>query len=415
MPLWPNLSNVSADHSTHYLMLRILALTHTDASESCTFVRTLTPLQELQREGYIEYALVHAMPWNVATIRRTLSTVDEWDIIWMARPRHYFTLPILREARRLGKPVLIDLDDWLLDVPSEHGDADFFRTRPRRETIRTALRAADGITASTEVIAEYCKALGVDVHVLPNAVDCELFTKLPRGEEPLTIAFCGSPSHYEDVPLIAPALNQVLRDHLNDVRVVSVGCPIPGLQGLAGYTHHEFVAATEYPRLLSDLRVDIGLAPLQDTYFNRAKSDVKYLEYAATGAATIASSVAPYRTSIREDRGVLVNENTQDAWSAAIFALIAHRDLRQRVSANAYKWVRDERSIEATSNKWLTLFQGYADDKMLYGAPGAIQLTPGLFERALANIVIREAPYDIKQIYLKLLQGAISTARRSLR
>lgn len=386
--------------------LRILALTHTSVSESCTFVRMLTPLQSLQDKGQVEYDLRHLMPWNVAAIRDTIRTLDKWDILWISRPRHYFMLPIIKAARHLGKPVLVDIDDWLLDVPIGHVDADFYRTRPRRETIRVALRAADCITTSTQVIAEYCMALGVRVHVLPNAVDCQQFTKESRREGPLTIAFCGTPSHHEDVPLIASGLQQALHDHAGKVRVVTVGCLIPGLQGQAGYTHHDFVVATEYPRLLSDLRIDIGLAPLQDTPFNRAKSDVKYLEYSATGAATIASPVAPYQSTIREDCGLIVDANTTEAWSTAISCLIDQDERRQRLASNAYEWVRDERSVDAAANKWHKLFRSYADDPTPQTSPGVNQLTSGRFERMMVNIAIRQTPYDAQQLLSRLTQKA---------
>lgn len=386
--------------------LRVLALTHTAISESCTFVRSLTPLQALRSMGLVEYELLHLMPWNVGAIRHTLRTLDQWDLIWISRPRHYFMLPIIRAARQLSKPVLVDIDDWLLDVPADHVDADFYRMRPRRETIRTALRAADAITTSTHVIADRCAALGTRVHILPNAIDTTQFVRLPRAEHaPLAVAFCGTPSHQDDVPLIAPALRRLLSERQDRVRVISVGCPIPDLAGAEGYTHHDFIDAPLYPRFLSELRIDVGLAPLQDTLFNAAKSDIKYLEYAATGAATIASPVTPYLAAIRPDRGVIVDANTPALWTAALHDMIAEAPGREHLAARAYEWVRAERSIEVTAMKWYTLFRQYVDEPGMRTAPGTRQLDPGVFERVMVNIMVRQTPYDMRQLQRRFIES----------
>ncbi len=380
--------------------LRILAIANSPASEPCTFARVITPLNALQREGRVEYGFAHLMPWNVAATRHIVRHMRDWDLVWLTRPQQYVVLPIIRAARRQGKPVLVDIDDWLLDIPADHPHAAFFRPRPRQEIIRTALRSADAITTSTPVIAEHCKRLGLRVHVLPNAVDCAQFVRQPCSDrDVLTLAFCGTMSHHADVSLIAPALRQALHTHEGRVRVVSVGCPIPDVQGLADYTHHDFVPATDYPRLLSDLRVDIGLAPLHDTPFDRAKSDIKYLEYSAVGATTIASDVTPYQASIRDDRGVLVTPNTPEEWTAVILRMIEDTRLRQRLATSAYEWVRRERSIEATASRWHTIFRDYADGRISSPAPGTRQLDSGYYERVLFNIMLRQLPYNAQQMH----------------
>jgi glycosyltransferase involved in cell wall biosynthesis len=395
--------------------LRVLALSHTGPDDCCTFVRIATPLRALLDGGQIEPTIQQLVPWDVAAIRRTLRNLRQWDLIWISRPRHYFMLPVIRAARCLGKPLLVDIDDWLLDVPSQHVDAQFYRTRPCRETVRLALRSADAITTSTPVIAEYGAALGVPTHVLLNAVDCTQFTRRPCRKGPITIAFCGTPSHYDDVRLIVPALRRVLTNQPGHVRVVAVGCPIPELQHLQGYTYQEFVPATEYPRLLSGLGVDIGLAPLQDTFFNRAKSDVKYLEYSATGAATIASPVAPYLASVHENRGIVVHENTPAAWSAAIVRLIEDTELRERLAANAYEWVRSERSIEATAHKWCALFQEYVRRDVAHVPPGAPQLSPEQFARVMVNIVARQIFLDLQRSPERFARDMLAIVVREIR
>jgi O-antigen biosynthesis protein len=395
--------------------LRVLALSHTSAEEGCTFVRLATPLRALQAGGQIEPAIQQLVPWDVATLRRTLRMLQQCDLVWIARPRHYFMLPIIREARRLGKPLLVDIDDWLLDIPSQHVDARFYRMRPCRETIRLALRAADAITTSTPVIAGYGATLGVPTHVLLNAVDCTQFTRPPRRQGPITIAFCGSPSHYDDVPLIVPALRRVLHDQSGHVRVVAVGCSIPELQNVHGYTYHQVVPATQYPRLLSELGADIGLAPLQDTYFNRAKSDVKYLEYSATGAATIASPVTPYLASVHETRGIVVHENTPEAWSTAIVRLVADTELRQRLATNAYEWVRRERSIEAAAGQWSAIFHEYVGRDVAHMPPGVRQLSPERFARVMVNIVARQILHDVQRSPAQFACVMVSIVVREMR
>lgn len=387
--------------------LRILALTITDATEGCTFARLITPLQTLKAQGKVEYELRSFSPTRATSFRSTLRELPRWDVIWVQRPHHYTALLFMREAQRLGKPVLIDVDDWILDLPLVAPDAALV-TRSCRETIRLAFRAATAVTVSTQVIADRCASFGAVAHVLPNAVDCLQFTQEPRSSEHgvLTIAFCGSISHRDDISLITPALRALLLAANPRVKVVSVGCHLPQLQGLQGYIHYAPVAATEYPRLLSQLRVDVGLAPLYDNAFTRAKSDIKYLEYSATGAATLASPVAPYTESMRAERGIIVDENTPEAWSLAIQRMVDEVDLRRTIAANAYAWVLNERSATALANRWYSLFQRYAETHRDFGAPYGQRLSSTPSNHALANIVLHELPHDAMQVRRVLVQGA---------
>ena len=48
---------------------------------------------------------------------------------------------------------------------------------------------------------------------------------------------------------------------------------------------------------------DIGIAPLADSAFNRSKSAIKTLDYAALGLAVLASDVPAYRGSIADRAG----------------------------------------------------------------------------------------------------------------
>jgi len=378
--------------------LRVLALTQTPPAEGCTWARILTPLEHLAAEGRVEFNHNYksVSPWwikNPSAMLQLLQDLPNWDVVWISRPFFYITLPFIREARQHAKPILADLDDWLLDVPIGHGKAAAIRHPALQRTLRTALRAVDAITVSTQMIADRCDAMGLRAHVLPNALDCSPFTREPRDDKVITIAFCGTKTHANDILLAAPVLRKMLLYYGERIRVVSLGCPIQGLHGVEGYTHYDQVAASDYARFISGLHIDIGLAPLEDSPFNRAKSDIKYLEYSAVGAATIASPIPPYAGSIQEDRGMLVGANTEDAWMTGIRQLVDDTELRQQVSANAYNWVRRERSIEEAASSWYNLFRDYADGRIARGAPAEVQMSAGYFERAMANSIVGELSF----------------------
>ena len=87
------------------------------------------------------------------------------------------------------------------------------------------------------------------------------------------------------------------------------------------YEFQPHVAASEYAATLCELRLDIGIAPLADTAFNRNKSSIKYYEYGMSGAVTVASNVLPYSAEVP-----ILYDNTRNAWKERI-ADLAHCDL----------------------------------------------------------------------------------------
>ena len=92
---------------------------------------------------------------------------------------------------------------------------------------------------------------------------------------------------------------------------------------------------------------DIGLAPLADTAFNRCKSAIKTLDYAALGLAVVASDVAAYRGSLADGPGGMLAANRPDAWFAALSRLVRDAELRRGLARGAMDGVRRERHARA--------------------------------------------------------------------
>ncbi len=97
----------------------------------------------------------------------------------------------------------------------------------------------------------------------------------------------------------------------------------------------------EYPICLDRLGFDIALAPLADSEFNKSRSALKFWEYSAAGAVSVASNLEPYASAIQNGSTGLVVDNQTESWAQAISKLIRSHDLRRQLLESA------RRSVEA--------------------------------------------------------------------
>jgi glycosyltransferase involved in cell wall biosynthesis len=95
----------------------------------------------------------------------------------------------------------------------------------------------------------------------------------------------------------------------------------------------------------------IGLAPLSAIQFNRSKSNLKFLEYTAYNAVTVASDFGPYKNTIEDGvTGVLVSDNRD--WYDKVRELLDDEDLYNTILANAKKLVKENFDISKNYVLW---------------------------------------------------------------
>jgi hypothetical protein len=142
---------------------------------------------------------------------------------------------------------------------------------------------------------------------------------------------------------IVEVLQRLLDTH-SDLRVVTVGLRLP-----LHSARYEFRPKVPFGQLLPAMAdFDIGIAPLADTPFNHARSDIKLKEYSAVGAAWLASPIGAYRDAGSREGGQLVGE---EGWFAALHGLIRSRFKRHRLSRQALRWARSQ-AIAHFASQW---------------------------------------------------------------
>lgn len=92
---------------------------------------------------------------------------------------------------------------------------------------------------------------------------------------------------------------------------------------------------TSYRSYVDAARGDIGLAPLRDTAFNRARSYVKYLEIVRHGGVGVFADSPPYAAVVRHGENGLLLPMDKARWIDGIVGLASNDDAREAMRRRA--------------------------------------------------------------------------------
>lgn len=306
--------------------------------------RAVMPMEELGRRGHVvgtaEVVGMRGLP--------SVAECSGFDVVYVWQMSHEPVRRLVRGLKANGVPVIWDSDDDITAVPKQaQGYGDFKGVRGRRiwSDTQKMIRAVDAITTPSPVLARAFADAGQEhVRVIENHVP---LVGSPRGvdRDEVVVGWVAMSEHGVDVEQLGlrETLTRVL-DARPAIRVESIGIALD-----LDPTRYRRTKPVEY-RFLPDLvqRFDIGLAPLVDIRFNRARSNVKVKEYAMLGVPWLASEVEPY-VGLGEDEGGRVIDN--DRWFEEIVRLADDRKARKRLSRNGIKWARTQ-TISANAGEW---------------------------------------------------------------
>lgn len=274
------------------------------------------------------------------------------DVAVFPRPIFFEVMDAYREY---GARILVEMDDNYDAIPSTHpGYEAIGRGSAAYAMNQLCMKEADFFTFSTQYLADSLNGHGKPYRIIENGWDdASPFWGVPSLERPITIGWGGTITHREDFRVVYPALLQVLEDR-PDTRIFIAGDPVIYNKFKAlEYNRKKFLPAgpySDWPIFMSQL--DIGLAPLLDTEFNRCKSDVKIIEYMAGKTPYIASDVGPYRSYHEREAmpgGLLVRD---DEWYDQIIRLVDNEQERKSLGKIGQAVVR-KRAMSRLALKYI--------------------------------------------------------------
>jgi len=226
-----------------------------------------------------------------------------------------------------------DDDLWSIDPTNERAARVF--TPALLRAVEHCAKTAHLVTVSTEPLAEVMREFNPNVIVLPNHIDGALLDMQRPRRDRVTVGWTGGDSHKRDWLAAAPSIRRFLNRN-PDVDLHMIGADYRREGRLRGrwtgwiQKHRDYYAAIDF---------DIGLAPLVPTIFNRSKSHIKALEYAALGIPVIASDVGPYRDFVIDGvTGFLVRRDHE--WEQRLRELTQDHAMREEMGLKAREHAR---------------------------------------------------------------------------
>lgn len=228
------------------------------------------------------------------------------------------------------KPVVMELDDDFTAVDPDNPG--YIGTAPGsmgQDVGAMQLNLSDAIIVSTEHLKN--KYNFGNTYVLPNGVVPSEWAALkkPKPHSKVRIGWEGGAAHGRSLTMIADAIDEIALMFPKKVEFVFMGGYLDWMSDK--YTCIKATSIDKFPQALRDLGLDIGIAPLKDSEFNRAKSNLRWLQYSMLGIPTIASNVGPYKSII----GFKANE--VDEWVTEMAKLVKDKIMRKRVGEKARK------------------------------------------------------------------------------
>lgn len=249
--------------------------------------------------------VVGTLAWDThhLVILDEFGATHDVDTIFMQRLMHGGLDAAIKKSRAHGIKVINDIDDWYWGVSTSN--MAFNNNHPKHNPNENTnhysktLAASDLIVCSTPYLrGRVSSFVRSPIEIMQNSVDTGKYTQHEdSGSTTPVVGWVGSTAHRSnDIETLKGVLDVMAKKDEIVLYHGGAAANYPSFASKIGVPEHMVmtapIAPTEmYPSLMI---MDIGVIPLANIPFNRAKSDIKGLEYAAAGIPFIAQNLDAY-------------------------------------------------------------------------------------------------------------------------
>jgi glycosyltransferase involved in cell wall biosynthesis len=261
-----------------------------------------------------------------------------------------------RLGKALGKRIVYDVDDAVYLTPWHEttgvAQASALDNPVNREHCEWILKRADVVLVSGEELAKFARQFHSDVRILPSVVSRVAEGPSP-GSNPPVIGWVGAPENLRYIGDIEDALVrlQAERPDLEVWLITSrLSDPPPRFR-------HRFIPWSMQAEAEFIPQFTVGIAPLHDDPWCRAKMNFKAIVYMAHGVPAVVSPVGLPLSEFEKDKSVSVAISPEE-WYLCLKGLLDNPNRRNEMAAAALSVIRNRFSAEARASEFADAIKG---------------------------------------------------------
>ena len=278
-------------------------------------------------------------------------------------------------AKSLNKKILFEIDDLVFDTKYTNTNTYVQKLSVDEKKLYDdgviamgkTLKLCDGAITTTPVLAnELIKNVPL-VFINFNVASEEMWklskealqNKILNKDKIIIGYFSGSISHNLDFGIIKRPLKKIL-EKFSNVNLLIVG-HLDLSEDFKKFSSRiirkSFVDWKLLPQLLAN--IDINIIPLENNFFNTAKSENKWVEASLVKVPSIATEIGIFKNVI-ENRETGILCLSEEDWYNGLKDLITDENLRKNIGEKAYNVVKEKYNTIISSSKFVHFINSIA-------------------------------------------------------
>jgi glycosyltransferase involved in cell wall biosynthesis len=280
-----------------------------------------------------------------------VATASDYDVIFIQREAFPFGTTWVEKRLSRKRPIIYDFDDAIyLMNPAKSSLVPFLR-KPSK--IARIIQLSEQVIAGNQYLADYARKFNKNINIIPTSINTDYYTPGDSASKrkEIVIGWIGSRTTISYLSVVLEALQRVAKKYdivLKIIANATIDLPVK----------------TEFKRWsLSDERedlrsIDIGVMPLPDNEWTRAKCGYKIIQYMAVGKPVIASPVGVNNQIITDGENGFLAKDPKE-WENKISALIEKVALRETLGQRGRQTVVENYSIQVNAPKMLSIMNRF--------------------------------------------------------
>ncbi|MDL2246081.1 glycosyltransferase [Methanobrevibacter sp. OttesenSCG-928-K11] len=324
---------------------------------ACPYLRIHEPFSKLSKSKKFHF-FVYGMDSYQFIDWDNIIKSKVFDIVVVERIIPFLD-DLLKSCLNQNVKMIYETDDDLLAIDESNSSFEYINSC--RNEISNYINNSDTIVVTTPALAQKFDKNKVEVirnYYIDSLLDLKKFRK--NNTNTIKIGYFGTLTHSNDINIIKKVIIKLQEEMLSKHNITLEFIVVGGFDDL---DHDEsWISTIDLPKNSWDFKFfmnwlgnivdwDVGIAPLENSSFNKGKSELKYIEYSALAIPVVCSDIEPYNTVVKDGiTGFLAN--TEEEWFEKLKKLILNENLREEIVTNSQKDILENYSLNDRVEKW---------------------------------------------------------------